>query len=111
MPERVLHLGRHFEREVNQTGPRVGQLGDASGIHGEVVSPGIRCGPVRNLRAFLWIGVVFSAILVVLAPIVYLYTSLRLPQLESEFDLERGRELERSCDDESSRSSLLAGCT
>jgi membrane carboxypeptidase/penicillin-binding protein len=44
---------------------------------------------VRNLRAFLWIGVVFAAILVVLTPIIYLYTSTKLPQLESEFDLER----------------------
>lgn len=44
---------------------------------------------MRNLRAFLWIGVVFAAIMVVLTPIAYLYTSTKLPQLESEFDLER----------------------
>ena len=44
---------------------------------------------MRNLRAFLWIGVVIAAIVVVLTPILYLYTSTKLPQLDSEFDLER----------------------
>jgi membrane carboxypeptidase/penicillin-binding protein len=44
---------------------------------------------VRNLRALLWISVVMSALVVVLIPIVYLYTGTKLPQLESEFDLER----------------------
>ena len=33
--------------------------------------------------------VVFAAIIVVITPLVYLWTSSKLPQLESEFDLER----------------------
>lgn len=59
---------------------------------------------MRNLRAFLWISVVLAAIMVVITPLIYLYTSAKLPQLESEFDLER---LLRQSIESERRSSLM----
>jgi membrane carboxypeptidase/penicillin-binding protein len=77
-----------------------------AGIHGEVVTPALRSRTaVKNLRALLWISVVFAALTVLLTPIVYFYTSTKLPSLESEFDLERI--LRASI--ESERRSLLLG--
>jgi membrane carboxypeptidase/penicillin-binding protein len=51
------------------------------------------------------LSVIFAAIVVVLIPIIYLYTSTKLPQLETEFDLERT--LRQSI--ESERRSLTMG--
>lgn len=44
---------------------------------------------LKTLKAGVWFAVVAAVAVVLIAPMVYLYESQKLPALESEFDLER----------------------
>lgn len=44
---------------------------------------------LKTLKAGVWIAVIMALAVVLIAPMVYLYESSKLPALDSEFDLER----------------------